>query len=193
MDNDHLKAHCLVDKNADDRIKLSFGIESLHSNLIASRHKILHDKTISKSEWKALVTKLIDKLDITIKNSITSDGLHLDQINYSMETIKESCKGFYKYQPNIIAELIRLSFLLVGGVPNLIEGSRCNSQYVSRRCRTVKYQQNLRQKARVILDYAHTIRKFDEFDDKYNHFFHDAKKFIEWVKEKQPELYCKLF
>lgn len=191
---DHSKAHFVRQGNRGDyNVKLSFGIDFLYSNILASKQKVLHDKTISKTEWKMLVLRFIDKLDLTIKNSVVTDYFHSDQINFTIEQIKESCKDFYTNQPNIIAELIRLSFLLVGEVPNLKGQTKHEKGYKANMYRTVKYEQNIHQKVNTIIAYSHIISKFDEFSMQYSLLSFKDHKFIDWVKSEYPSVYCKLF
>lgn len=190
---DHNKAH-FKNENGKESVKLSFGIEAFHSMLLAKKHKVLHDKIISKSEWKNLVLKLIEKLEITIINSIKTDPYHLEQIKAILDDIKNSCEvDFYKYQPDIIAELIRLSFTLIGNVPDMEGLSKHKEQYFATDYRSINYSQNIHQKVRMILLYSHSISKSEEFYKKRSELSSNDHKFLNWIKEKHQDIYCKLF
>lgn len=154
--------------------------------------------TYDADKWKNAMKKLVRKVEIAIKRNIDTDAIHRGRIDRHIRRIKEAIDAGQESELQAIAELLFLTFELMGGMPNNREVKHATKEgyFDLRRHRTVHYLQSPAQKAALVLDAAEwgmfkehlSVR---DIADQY--WGKDKVKFLAWFKEKYPAVYAQLF
>lgn len=147
-------------------------------------------------KWKKALKKLIKKVEIAVDRNVDTDAIHRQKIDRHVRLAKEAIHAGMDSEPQVIAELLFLTFELIGGIPKNteVEHASKESYFDLRRHRTIHYLQSPEQKARLIVDTASMFNKHysrSEIEDQY--FGKDTVKFLSWFKQKHPAVYAMLF
>ena len=188
-------------RTQQNKVKLSFFAEDTLCYILGSYYNHWHGYELKEKKWKHLLKKLVSKLEIAIKQNLTTDHVHLENIKSKLNRIQDNIKEKDNTDPEIIFALFSLCFELLGDLPsngNHRFGNKEKHFDLSLR-RSLHYIQSHLQKVRVIFQSANyaPFNEFYSYDDisskLYLEFSSKPEKFLDWYKAEYPKLYSKLF
>jgi len=155
----------------------------------------------SQKRWKRILERITTAIEKSIKKNVKSDGFHLSCLNRYVTNLKEAYKSKNLTDIDIILSLTGIIFELLGGLPDYSHRKIINrkSDYFLDDLRSLQYLQTPYQKMRTILeaarykpysDYHNHDDLFEVYASKYNG---NPEGFIQWYKNKYPEVYSGLF
>jgi hypothetical protein len=155
--------------------------------------------------WKKIYLRIIDALEKAIDVNIDdTDSLHLNSLHQTCEQLRgdvKRAKTLEELHQQIIIDLVRLNFILIGDMPNNWMKTQVNrdEHYKLDSSRKIHYTQTLRQKVSLIFSlpesslYASKLPKTRELIEKFMKLQQNHKKFLEWFKQTYPAIYMELF
>lgn len=182
----------------DGGVQMSYKTEDLLTNLLGDKYRNYSDNKASGKEWKLFILKCINKLEITINNTIETDTHHKFCIQTYLDQLKDSVKKNEKTYPEIVIILLFLCFELIGGIPDIHRYYQQDKYYVSTKNRSIGFSQNTRQKVNTIFQAINFIGlnnniNYKELEIIYSKFHYNPLIFLNWFKDKYPLYYAKLF
>lgn len=193
---------CESKRENTDYIQISVLFEVFLCRLFGERYYLyVHHGRIRETKWKQIIKRIADTIEKAIEKNINTDGFQKSQLCLYIDKLKRASKSSYTIDIDIIHSLTGIIFELLGGMPNYSQRKTINraDDYVLRKLRTLQYYQSPSQKIQTILEAS----KFEPFCNyhKYNDLFDvyctnyngDPKGFIDWYKNKYPQVYLKIF
>ncbi len=181
-------------------VEISLSSEVFLCRLFGKPMNYIHGKKRQKT-WKKVLVRIVSVLQKAIQNNLESDGFHKSQINHHLEKLQKACKSRYNTEPEIILSLTGIILELLGGAPNYT--GRCGlnrkSDYFLNNLRTAQYLQTPYQKVCTIFESSRYMphcnqHKYDDLFQVYvTQYNGDPKGFLQWYKDKYPQVYLELF
>lgn len=151
--------------------------------------------------WKRVIRRITTAIEKSIEKNVQTDGFHKSLLSIYVDCLKRASKSKGIADMDVIHALTGIIFELLGGVPDYSRRKVINrsNDYMLNEMRTLQYSQSPFQRMRTIL-------KASQFQPFCNHHKHDylfniyvakyngnPEGFIDWYKDKYPEVYLKLF
>ena len=115
-------------RTTDNKVKLSFFAEDSLRYILGSYYDRWHGYTLNEKEWKHLLDKLISKIEIAINLNLSTDGIHREDIEFYLDSLKRNIKDKTNTDPEIIIALVDLCFELLGGMPDNTNNKHANKE-----------------------------------------------------------------
>ena len=181
-------------------VEISLSSEVRLCRIFGTSMYLIHGNQ-SQRTWKNILKKATKTIRKAIKFNVNSDNFHKNQINNHLVDIEEALSSRHNVDPQIILSLIGMIFELLGNEPNYWRRKRLTrkTDFVLNKLRSLQYIQSPKQKVQTILEaskyapFAEKHKHNDLLNDYYTHFNGNPDGFIEWYKEKYPDIYLKLF
>lgn len=187
-----------------ETIYLTVEFEHLLTFLFGKKHYHGYAGEHDFKSLKSHLTKIFNAIEKSANLNMNSDNLHRGDI----ENLCKVAKSFIKQSHSIshlnlisIEYLTKIVFQLMGQFPNNWgKGSTSNPQSWSlSKYRTIISTHTYEQKANIIIDAAYRS-KFNQLPKRNEllkllnmKFKNKYKLFVEWFREKYPEVYIQLF
>lgn len=156
---------------------------------------------ISQKNWEKILKRIKSSLRESIAKNLNSDEFHKWRINLYLDQLDEAYESEHNTDPEFILSLTGLIFELLGGTPNNTGRRRLNrkDEFKLNNLRSLNYIQTPSQKVETILEasryepYCDFHRRTDLFKRYMTKYNGNPEGFLEWYKEKYPDVYVKIF
>jgi hypothetical protein len=181
-------------------VEISLSFESFLCRLLGDTMLYIHDKK-SEGKWKKVLKRITSAIEKSINKNIVTDEFHQSRFQLYIDKLKDACKSKNIIDIDVIHALTGIIFELIGGLPdyNRRHVLNRNDNYILKMFRTIYYSQSPYQKMRTILEASRfePFCKYHRYDELFSTYVHNyngnSEGFIQWYKEKYPEVYLKLF
>ncbi len=193
------------ENSMNGEIYVDLDFETLLSSLFGKANYHGDSRSMTISDWKKRLIKIISSIEKGIKYNVNSDTFHKDKLNLFCEKAKDEInrsRNINQINTETIYCLVTIIFYLLGDMPNnwdLKITNKINHWKLDEK-RTLHYTQSPTQKANLILNlsqnstYNNILPEYSELSKKrFDEFYKNDTKFMEWFKEIYPTVYMEIF
>lgn len=162
---------------------------------------------VSRQTWEKDMLKVTRYIKKSILLNVSSDKYHSDQLLSNCSEIDNKIKSAHTISAiniSLIEHLIKIIFLLIGNLPNhwRYKAPYKDSFWLLNGHRQLSYVQTDKQKTYLILNIIDVRKMFsieieEDYEDLHEVFWRKFKSnplnFINWFREKYPDIYSKIF
>jgi len=189
----------------NDEIYVGIDFETLLFSLFGKAYYHKDSGNMAIFDWKKRLIKIISSIEKGIKYNVNSDTYHKDKLYLFCEKAKNEItksNNINQINTETIYCLVTIIFYLFGDMPNNTNLKITNkiNHWKFDENRTLYYTQSPTQKANLILNlsinssYSNILPEHSElFKKRFDEFYKNDIKFMEWFKETYPAAYMEIF
>jgi len=190
---------------SEDYVYVPISYEYMMSHLFGKSNYHGHVGCLTKSSWKNDVRKINKYVKKSIELNVNTDSYHKGRLKYLCDCLEEKVsqsKSLNEINVSFVETYVILLFTLLGNFPD--HWNR-KAPYADRFWeldghRSMSYTQTDEQKAALVINLVDTekainveIKEHKNMHEAFGACGSNPAKFIAWLKDKYPRVYCEIF